>query len=109
MTNWVRWAKKQKKLFREPNDKQIEILTGLLKEYPSLVKEDRKHDADGWVIALAVELATSSQQTLAPVKRIVVTEEKIRGDRIKIPYICQKLQIETIEVIDMFRAEGWKF
>ncbi len=38
-----------------------------------------------------------------------VTEEKIRGDKIKIPFVCKKFNIESIDVIDMFRAEGWKF
>jgi len=103
------WAKNQNELFREPTGKQIEILKDILKDYPAIVKEDRKHDADVWVIALVVEMATNSQQTLVSVKRIVVTEEKIRGEKIKIPLVCQKYNIETIDVIDMFRIEGWKF
>ena len=105
----VKWAKKHNKMFVEPTEKQIEIVTIMLKEYPSLVKQNRRYDADPWVIALAVELATNSQKTLTPVKRIVVTEEKIRGEQIKIPFICQKYNIETIDIIDMFRIEGWKF
>ena len=82
----------------------------ILKKYPSLVKqEQRKYDADPWVIALAIELSTSSQKTLSPVKRIVVTEEKLRGNKVKIPYVCQIFNIESISIIEMFRAEGWKF
>lgn len=72
----AKWAKNQNNLFREPSEKQIEILKVILKNYPGIVKDDRKYDADGWVIALAVETTTSSQQTLMTVKRIVVTEEK---------------------------------
>lgn len=102
------WAKKQNKLFKEITQKQIEIVKDILKEYPSLVKEKRKYDADPWVIALAIELSTSSQKTLAPVKRIVVTEEKLRGNKVKIPYVCQKFNIKSIDIIDMFRIEGWK-
>ncbi len=105
----AKWAKKQNKFFREPSEKQIEILKDLLKNYPSLVKEDRKHDADSWVIALAIEMAPSSQQTLTPIKRIVVTEEKLRGDKVRIPLVCQKYNIEAINSLDMFRIEGWKF
>ncbi len=105
----AKWAKNQNNFFREPTEKQIKILRDLLKDYPALVKEDRKNDADGWIIALAVEMATGAQQTVVPVKRIVVTEEKIRGNQIKIPLVCQKYNIETIDVIDMFRIEGWKF
>ena len=105
----AKWAKNQDKLFREPTQKQIEILKEILKEYPSIVKEDRKHDADPWVIALAVEMATSSQKTLKLIKRIVVTEEKLRGNKVKIPFVCQKYNIEAIDIIDLFRIEGWKF
>lgn len=105
----AKWAKKQNKLFREPTEEQIKIVKDILKDYSSLVKENRKYDADSWVIALAIELASSSQKTLAPVKRIVVTEEKLRGDKIKIPYVCQKYNIESIDIVEMFRIEGWKF
>jgi len=104
-----KWAKKQNNFFREPTEKQIKILKGILKDYPSLVKDDRRHDADPWVIALAIEMASSSQKTLTPIKRIVVTEEKLRGDKIKISLVCQKYNIESIDILDMFRIEGWKF
>ena len=103
------WAKKQNKLFKDPTNKQIDIVRGILNKFPSLVKENRKYDADPWVIALAVELATSTQKTLISIKRIVVTEEKIRGNKVKIPFVCQKYEIESIDIIDMFRKESWKF
>jgi len=105
----ARWAKNQSRLFKDLTSKQIEIVKDILRSYPSMVKEYRKHDADSWVIALAVEIASSFQQTLMPIKRIVVTEEKLRGDKIKIPLVCQKYNIESIDILDMFRIEGWKF
>ena len=103
------WAKRNNRIFRPPTKKQIEILKDVLKNYPALVKEDRKYDADAWVVALAVEMATGSQQTLIQIKRVVVTEERLRGDKIRIPYVCQKYGIESISIIEMFRIEGWKF
>lgn len=101
------WAKEQSGLFKDPTPKQIEIVRDILKQYPSMVKEDRKYDADSWVIALAIEM--NSQQTLTPITRVVVTEEKLRGNKIRIPLVCQKYNIETIDILDMFRIEGWKF
>ncbi len=103
------WAKNNYELFRTPTKKQIEILREILKNYPALVKEDRKYDADVWVVSLAVEIAREPQQTIIQIKKIVVTEEKLRGDKIKIPYICQKYGIESIGIIEMLRIEGWKF
>ncbi len=105
----AKWAKTQNSFFHAPTQKQIEILKGILKAYPSMVREDRKYDADPWVIALAIEMTTDSQQTLTPIKRIVVTEEKLRGEKIRIPYVCQRYGIDSIDIIEMFRIEGWKF
>ncbi|MEM3488214.1 MAG: DUF4411 family protein [Nitrososphaerota archaeon] len=103
------WAKKHDNLFRPPTKEQIKVLKDVLKEYPALVKEDRKYDADAWVVALAVEMATNQQQKIIQIKRIVVTEEKLRGEKVKIPLVCQKYGIDAIGIIEMFRVEGWKF
>lgn len=105
----AKWAKEQKKLFVEPNDRQIRIVQDILKKYPSLVNVDAKHSADPWVIALAIEMSNDPQQKLFEVKRIVVTEEKLRGKRVRIPYVCQEKEIESIDIVEMFRTEGWKF
>ena len=104
-----KWAKEQTNFFRGPTEKQIEIVKDILKLYPSMVREDRPYDADVWVIALAIEMKSDAQQTLLQIKRIVVTEEKIRGEKIKIPYVCQKYRVDSIDIIEMFRIEGWKF
>jgi len=82
----AKWAKKQSNFFRAPTEKQIEILKEILKDYPSMVREDRKYDADPWVIALAIEMTTDSQQTLTPIKRIVV---KLRGKRLECPLFAR--------------------
>ena len=103
------WSKTQDNLFVEPTLKQIEIVKNILEKYPSLIDINRKYDADPWVIALAIELVNSPQKTLITIKRIVVTEEKIRGNRIRIPFVCQGYKIASIDVIGMFREEGWKF
>lgn len=105
----AKWAKKQKKLFKNPNSRQIKIVQEILKEYPSIVNIDARNSADPWVIALAIEQSTNPQQTLFQIKRIVVTEEKLRGNKVRIPYICQNKDIESIDVVDLFRTEGWKF
>lgn len=103
------WSKTQDKLFVEPTLKQIELVTEILQKYPSLIDIERKHDADPWVIALTIELSTSPQKTLFAVKRIVVTEEKIRGKRVRIPFVCNDYGIGSLDIIGMFREEGWKF
>ena len=54
-------------------------------------------------------MTADSQQALIQIKRIVVTEEKLRGEKIRIPYVCRKYNIDSIDIIEMFRIEGWKF
>ena len=103
------WAKNQKKLFKNPSARQIEIVQEILRDYPALIDVNVKHSADPWVIALAIELSSSSQKTLVKIKRIIVTEEKLRGDKVRIPFVCNQKLIETIDIVEMFRTEGWKF
>jgi protein associated with RNAse G/E len=103
----TKWAKKQKKMFKEPTEKQIQIVQEILRDYPSLIDIEKRFDADPWVIALAIELL--SQKTLFKIKRIVVSEEKLRGNQVKIPFICSQKSIESIDIVTLFRTEGWKF
>lgn len=107
-----KWAKKQKKFFKELDEKQMEIVRQILVKYPSLAKSDNETaTADPFVIALAVEMGSNKQQTLFnTVKgRIIVTEEKLRGNKVKIPFVCKDYNIECINIIEMCRVEGWKF
>jgi len=104
-----KWAKQQKKMFKEPTQKQITIVQEILKDYPALIDAERKYDADPWVVALTIEMSSNQQTTLVTIKRIVVTEEKLRGNQIKIPFVCNQKSIEAIDVVELFRTEGWKF
>lgn len=61
------------------------------------------------MIALAIELSLQSQQTLFKIKRIVVTEEKLRGSKVRIPFVCGQKSVECVDIVEMFRTEGWKF
>ena len=107
-----KWAKKQKKLFKELDEKQMEIVKEILKKYPTLAKSDNETAAaDPFIIALAVELGNDPQKTLSQTLKghIIVTEEKLRGNKIKIPFVCKDYNIECINIIEMCRVEGWKF
>jgi len=105
----VKWAKKHRGMFRDPTKEQIEIVREILKEYPSFIKTGKRYAADPWVIAMAIEMIRSPQSTIYEVKRIVVTEEKIRGNKVRIPYVCREYSVQAIDILDMFRLEGWRF
>jgi len=103
------WGKGHPRIFVDPTSQQIKMVKEILNKYPSLIERGKQFSADPWVIALAVELIRNDQSTLVEVKRIVVTEEKLRGNRIRIPYVCKEYNVEAIDVLDMFRREGWVF
>lgn len=106
------WAKKQKKLFKELDPKQIKIVSQVLTQFPSLAKpnKDGPH-ADPFVIALAISLEKNPQQTLIETikKRVIITEEKLKGNQERIPFVCQNFGIACISILDLFRTEGWQF
>lgn len=106
-----KWIKKQKKLFKPLNQKQIEIVRDIINKYPSLAEPDKETPAaDPFVIALAIELDKDPQKTLTPTKgKIIVTEERLRGSRVRIPFVCKDYDIECINIIEMCRVQGWKF
>ena len=104
------WLKKYKKMFKNVTSRQAELVNEILKRYPSFVKIDKPYDADSWLIALAREIQENPQQNLFfNIKRLIVTEESLRGNKIKIPLVCQEFGIECINRVEMFRQESWKF
>lgn len=104
------WAKKHKKMFKNITPRQSEIVKEILKRYPSFVKKDSLYDADPWLVALAKEVQEDPQQNLFyRVKRLVVTEESLKGTKIKVPFVCKQFGIDCVSRIEMIRQEGWKF
>lgn len=106
-----RWSKgkEKKKIFIKQDEKQTERMKEILAKYPFLAKYDKLGpNADPWLIALAIEKNNEGQKELFQNRCIVVTEEsKMRKERI--PIVCKDYNIECINLIELFRREGWKF
>lgn len=97
------WAKQRSRMFL-PIDEEIQIATAeILALFPKLV-DDRptRSGADPFVIAVA------KVHNL-----IVVSEEQRRPnttpERPNIPYVCDRLGIPCIRLVDLMRAERWSF
>ena len=103
------WSKAHKELFIDPTPQQVNNVRDILSKYPSIINVKNRYSADPWVIALALERIEDPQQTLMIIKNFVVTEEKIRGEKVRIPYICQNFNVKAITIFEMFRIEGWVF
>jgi len=107
-----RWVIDQKKLFKPLSPAQMGIVKEILRKYPAIAKSDSETPvADPFVIALAVEMQKDPQTHLAPVRkgRIIVTEERLRGLKVKIPLVCQDYGINCIDLLGLCREEGWTF
>jgi len=82
----------------------------ILSKYSFLAKPDKVDDvnADPWLISLVVKKLDEEKEILFKNQYIVVTEEsQIRNNRI--PAVCKQMNIECINLINMFEKEGWKF
>jgi len=64
------WLKKHKKIFKNVTSRQVEVVSEILKKYPSFVKIDKQYDADPWLVALAKEIQESPQKNLLFNKKI---------------------------------------
>jgi hypothetical protein len=103
------WAKKNKKMFRKLDQKQVELATEVATQFSELAKPGRFGPAaDPFVVALArAECQASSGSLLATASQcVVVTEE--RGPN-KIPGACKHYGVKCLTLIDLFEHEGWKF
>lgn len=105
------WAKGQRKWFKEFTPRQCEIAKRVLNEFPSFAKGEGKFDADIWIVAMAMDMQESflSQQPISPVVIVVVTDEKIKGNTVKLPFVCKHFHIESCSLFEWFRKENWRF
>jgi Domain of unknown function (DUF4411) len=84
-----------------PIDDSLQLhVVEIMHKYPRLVDSRKNRSGcDPWVIALAMHRGLT-----------VVTAEKPSRTLLKpkIPDVCQDLSIPCIEIIDLFRRQGWK-
>lgn len=98
-------------MFKGLDEKQLDTVKEILDRFRGLVDPEKETpDADPFVIALAIEEHTARKLNLFGGKCIVVTQEKpARGDKPKIPDVCNEYGIECISVDQLFRKENWTF
>ncbi|HVS75245.1 MAG TPA: DUF4411 family protein [Candidatus Acidoferrales bacterium] len=103
------WARKNKKVFRKLDQKQVELAAEVAGKFPELAKPGRFGPAaDTFVVALArVQDQELAGSLLSPQSRcVLVTEE--RGPN-KIPGACKHYAVTCVNIVDLFEREGWKF
>ena len=105
------WAKKNKSIFIPISSNQYKILQEIAKKHPEflsfLYPTGRTHRyADPFLISLARE--EIKKPTLTEKEVNVITEESQKENRLKIPFVCNKLGINSTNLHGMFKLEKWK-
>jgi hypothetical protein len=82
------------------DQQQETLLIPIMGRFPKLAKEgSNRNRADPFVIALAQMLNI-----------VVVTQEDPGTEnKPKIPWVCDQLKVEWIDIIDLIRVEGWTY
>jgi len=101
------WISDKTSIFFEITQRQVEIVTEILKEFPGLIDYRKEQDdADPWVIALAKEV--NEKESLFSKEIIVVSEESIRASN-KIPAVCNAFEVGHMTLFEFFQDRGWTF
>ncbi len=100
------WAKRNRKMFKRPTGEQLSIVREINERFLGLTDKDREGEqADPFVVALVLE---ARRRDLFE-SYVVVTMERLRGERVRIPLVCQHYGIECIDVMQFLEREGWEF
>ena len=104
----VRWVRPLE-MFRHLDVRQLAVVREVLRQFPSIVDPGKETpDADPFVVALArVEGEAKDLYTQTPC--VVVTSEKSKPNRVRIPDVCRYYELEAIDHLEFFRRVRWQF
>lgn len=105
----VTWAKTRKRIFLNPDVEELETVKDILRNFRLLVDAAKQGShADPFVVAQAKVRNDRSSRQLLRVKHIVVTQESKTNPN-KIPRVCAHYQIDSVNLLELFRREKWQF
>ncbi|MFN3599128.1 MAG: DUF4411 family protein [Aquificaceae bacterium] len=101
------WIKNKKNMFIAPDRFQTKKLKDILERFPFLAKPDGiGPNADPWLIALA--LSKKEEISIFNQDYVIITEES-KSKQKRIPAVANHYGIECINLIELFKKEGWRF
>jgi len=97
-----KWLRERTSAIIEIDDACQERVTDIMLKYPRFVDASKgKNLGDPFVIALAT--------TYKPALTVVTEENGGSADRPKIPFVCHQEGIRCVKLVELIRAEKWKF
>jgi len=100
----LKWAEMHSNIFMPIKPEQLSLVKKIVNtnNFRALIDNTKSTgDTDAFIIALAME------KTLRG--RIVVSEEVLHENKIKIPFVCNYFNIKSTNIFGMFRNEGWRW
>ena len=95
------WCLKHMDMFIGIDEKTQEVVREILKNHKKLIDTRKNRSgADPFVIALAI---------INNLSVITLETESSKPDRPRIPDVCKAFNIRYLNLIDLFRMQGWKF
>jgi hypothetical protein len=94
--------------FLSTTQKQIDLVAEIINIFPGLIDHNSsKNQADPYLVAIAVELSEEPDDLFKKKEYIVVTSES-KNKPMKIPAVCDKYKIRSINLFEFFEENGWK-
>jgi hypothetical protein len=95
------WVKARAGTIVVPTTRAVMIgARAVLEDHPALTKPGKgRGKADPFVIALAAELDCP----------LVTQEQGGTAEKPRIPFVCRERGVDVLSLLDVIRAEGWRF
>jgi hypothetical protein len=102
----LRWARRRKQqLLRRTTRALVDRVQSIVKRFPGLIDPGQPtRNADPFVVALALE---ERNKTLGQ-ELVVITEEKYRPGKTRIPHVCEAYRLKYLTIHQLFLFEGWE-
>ena len=103
-----KWLKNLKPYFAPISSRQTQLLPDILTNFPKLIdSENKKEQADPWLIALIIEKMGANNLFEENDSYIMVSAEN-ENSTIKIPAACRYYKIQHMNLFKFFEVNGWK-
>lgn len=99
------WLRNHRAIFLPPTEGEAQFIADMFASEPRFqALIPRKAQLQGRRVADPFLIASARERALC-----LVTEETLRGEAIKIPYVCNHYGIDCTNVEGMLNREGWEF
>lgn len=103
----LKWARSQRRMFVSLSALHLECVAEILGSFPRLIDPSKEtEEADPFVIALAL---AAGRHELFGHDHVVLTQERLKGGRPRIPHVWEHYGIRYLDVFGFFAKEGWRF